>query len=552
MKKILIIIYILFIASNAFALSISRVKEWAAAEVLTAAALNAEFDNIVDHAIVNADVAAAAAIAGSKIDFTVSPAIGSTTANTGAFTTLSASSTFTLGGTDITSSAAELNILDGVTATTAELNYIDGVTSAIQTQIDTKAPTASPTFTTNITIGSAGINEAELEIIDGATLTTTELNYVDGVTSAIQTQIDGKSATAGNTSLVTVGTITTGTWSATDVAVTAGGTGSSTAANARTALGLAIGTNVQAYDAQLDDLADGSLSGAGTCDTSALTGTTYLPDDTADTTALKTATSTSTHATTTYTQVAFTGGQYSFVPQIHSSDATAESSVIDLCTHVHGISNVAKPTSAASQIGFYSSNSYTLTATNRYVTASGTDYWIWMLVDKNTGEIQTTSVAPDHISYGNSDDPEKCPHPFIKYWSEPLPNNLEIILIDMETSEELIRLSGEDRRNASGKISKFICEEYKPDFTKKEVFKPRHSGKFNSLKPVMIETIPDYIKVRKLTKLTAQDKQEREIRKQQKEVERLQEKQERENKIKVLKQKLNITDSEWELLKGEK
>ena len=28
--------------------------------------------------------------------------------------------------------------MDGVTATTAELNYVDGVTSAIQTQIDSK------------------------------------------------------------------------------------------------------------------------------------------------------------------------------------------------------------------------------------------------------------------------------------------------------------------------------------------------------------------------------------------------------------------------------
>ena len=43
----------------------------------------------------------------------------------------------------ITSTAAELNILDGVTATTAELNYVDGVTSAIQTQIDAKAPYAT-------------------------------------------------------------------------------------------------------------------------------------------------------------------------------------------------------------------------------------------------------------------------------------------------------------------------------------------------------------------------------------------------------------------------
>ena len=38
--------------------------------------------------------------------------------------------------------------MDGVTATAAELNYVDGVTSAIQTQIDTKAPSASPTLTT--------------------------------------------------------------------------------------------------------------------------------------------------------------------------------------------------------------------------------------------------------------------------------------------------------------------------------------------------------------------------------------------------------------------
>ncbi len=41
--------------------------------------------------------------------------------------------------TDVSSSPAELNILDGVTATTTELNYVDGVTSSIQTQIDGKA-----------------------------------------------------------------------------------------------------------------------------------------------------------------------------------------------------------------------------------------------------------------------------------------------------------------------------------------------------------------------------------------------------------------------------
>ena len=84
----------------------------------------------------------------------------------------------TIGSAVITE--AELEILDGASLSTTELNYVDGVTSAIQTQIDTKAPLASPTFTGTITIGSAGISETELEILDGLTVTTDELNIMDG------------------------------------------------------------------------------------------------------------------------------------------------------------------------------------------------------------------------------------------------------------------------------------------------------------------------------------------------------------------------------------
>lgn len=39
-----------------------------------------------------------------------------------------------------------------VTPTHTELNFVDGVTSAIQTQLDSKAPSASPTFTGAVTV----------------------------------------------------------------------------------------------------------------------------------------------------------------------------------------------------------------------------------------------------------------------------------------------------------------------------------------------------------------------------------------------------------------
>ena len=48
----------------------------------------------------------------------------------------------------------------------------------------------TPTFTGEIGIGAINVSETELGILEGATLSTTELNYVSGVTSAIQAQID--------------------------------------------------------------------------------------------------------------------------------------------------------------------------------------------------------------------------------------------------------------------------------------------------------------------------------------------------------------------------
>ena len=128
-----------------------------------------------------------------------------------------------IGGTTVTSSAAELNILDGVTATAAELNILDGVTASTAELNILDGVTAS-TAELNILDGVTA-STAELNILDGATLSTAELNYVDGVTSAIQTQIDTKAPSASPTltspTLASVITVTGGTQSWT---VTAAGT----------------------------------------------------------------------------------------------------------------------------------------------------------------------------------------------------------------------------------------------------------------------------------------------------------------------------------------
>jgi len=62
-----------------------------------------------------------------------------------------------INSTTVTSTAAELNILDGVTSTAAELNILDGVTSTA----------------------------AELNILDGVTSTAAELNALDGITAVV-------------------------------------------------------------------------------------------------------------------------------------------------------------------------------------------------------------------------------------------------------------------------------------------------------------------------------------------------------------------------------
>ena len=86
--------------------------------------------------------------------------------------------------------------------TSTEVGHLDGVTSAIQTQINSKQATITGAATT---IDDADLTASRAVVSDGSgkiaisAVTATEIGHLDGVSSAIQTQIDSKAALAGAT-----------------------------------------------------------------------------------------------------------------------------------------------------------------------------------------------------------------------------------------------------------------------------------------------------------------------------------------------------------------
>lgn len=95
---------------------------------------------------------------------------------------------------------ANKNITASTTITTTELGYLDGVTSNVQTQLNNKASSShvhgdisnTGTLPNASTVVIADANKK----ITNSTITTTELGYLSGVTSSIQTQLNNKAGSS--------------------------------------------------------------------------------------------------------------------------------------------------------------------------------------------------------------------------------------------------------------------------------------------------------------------------------------------------------------------
>lgn len=117
--------------------------------------------------------------------------------------------------------------INGLTTTITKLNYTSNVTSDIQTQLNGKQASitggASTITSSNLTTNRALVSNSNGKVAVSA-ITSTELGYLDGVTSNIQTQFSNK-ANASHTH--SASNITSGT-----LPIARGGTGASTSSSA--------------------------------------------------------------------------------------------------------------------------------------------------------------------------------------------------------------------------------------------------------------------------------------------------------------------------------
>ncbi len=135
-------------------------------------------------------------------NFTGAPTVP--TATSGTNTQQIATTAFVQDATSGKANANNVLTLDNITAFTPDADYEPATKKYVDDKTTNMVTTSGTQTLTNKTLTSPKINETvaltakatELNILSSATITTTELNYLQGVTSAIQTQLGAKAPLA--------------------------------------------------------------------------------------------------------------------------------------------------------------------------------------------------------------------------------------------------------------------------------------------------------------------------------------------------------------------
>ncbi len=135
------------------------------------------------------------------------------------------------------------------------------------------------------------------------------------------------------------------------------------------------------------------------------------------------------------TDVLVPGGEYAFYPQVKSSGPAYSARIAKALTNTSYVTNIA--------LNITSGNVY---VQSRYVTASGKEHWVFLLLD-GVGKIIAGYEAPDHPSYGNGNDSDIVPHPFYPKLGQ------EVICLPLNNIRELQVIASQNKRGLLEEIN---------------------------------------------------------------------------------------------------